>query len=535
LHATRHSLRFTVSALLALSAGFFSPVFGAPDCSSAVLRLMENYRALADESQNADGDLITALEDAIIVSPDCAPALTAAAVTVLDGEDDLIRESIQAALEIIPTQAHAILAAAKEVSHTSVEAIASMEEAAIPPAQLRPVSGGEPQTAAPASMPLPPLAFPGRNLDEIGSSLADPEAVASPFEFSLSLGSGFDSNPGTSPSEVESGYLRAGLGAKIDRTLRQGSLKAHAGYTMLDYFRRVPNFLENNHLGNVGFTFERGFGSRWNFLDQAEFRRDINPDFDGGLTTSLREQAYHTLSNRMAVAFDVNPLWQMRGGYTLTGIDYQGDSAARSEERIGHAIGVESRYQFLGVAVFSTSYEAEFVDFRHSPLDYTRHETLAGISTSLGERLAASLAGGAQFRRGGSGGDQTTPAAEGSLDWDSESAADIRWTHRYGQFDQELALLGFDQREGYQTRLIINQPLGDRLSLQASAGALVTEFERASDSLDETALTASLGLTWELMGDFELNAGYHFVQLDSPLENRDYVRHQVDVGVSRQF
>ena len=98
-----------------------------------------------------------------------------------------------------------------------------------------------------------------------------------------------------------------------------------------------------------------------------------------------------------------------------------------------------------------------------------------------------------------------------------------------------MALLGFDQREGYQTRLTINQPLGDRLSLQASAGALVTEFERASDSLDETALTASLGLTWELMGDFELNAGYHFVQLDSPLENRDYVRHQVDVGVSRQF
>ena len=467
---------------------------------------------MADNPRARPGDLITILEDAIIVSPDCAPALTGAAIHALEGQDDLVRQAIQSAIEIVPAKTEEILAAAKQSPGSSSEIAADVANQSVPPPNLFPVAGGPVQPAA------------------LGN---DP--TRSPFDVTVSTGAGFDSNPGTASSEVESAYLRAGLGAKIERVLRRGSLEVSGNYTMLDYFRRVPGFLENNQLGNVSARFERPFGSRWTFSEEAKLSRDINPDFDGGLTTSVREQAFHTIYNRVAAAFDISPLWQVSSGYTLNGIDYNGDSASRVEERLAHEIGLESGYKFAGAAVLTASYEAEFVDYHHSPLDFTRHQVLAGIRTPLGSQVSTSLAAGAQFRRGGSGGPKTSPAAELSIDWNSSDATQVHWVNRYGQFDQELALLGFEQREGYQTRFRVDHRMSDDVSIFATAGALATQFDGREGSLDETAITGGIGVTWKLVGELDVNAGYHFVQLDSPLEPRDYVRHQLDAGVTYFF
>jgi hypothetical protein len=334
---------------------------------------------------------------------------------------------------------------------------------------------------------------------------------------------------------VGSGFLRAGLGAKIERSLQNADLALNADYTLLDYFRGSPGLRQNNQLGGLGLNYRRSSGNRWTFFEEAQVRRDTNPDFDSALTTAVRSPAYQTIHNRISAAFDVTPLWQLIGGYTVNGINYTGGSPAEVEDRLSHAIGLESRHAFIGAVVLSASYEAEFVDFAHSPLDYTRHETLAGVSAPLGEQLQASLAAGAQFRRGGSGGDKATPAAEASLNWNPGAGTRVNWVNRYGQFDHELALLGFNQREGFQTLLGADQSLTDRLALHASGGLLATRFNAQATSLEETALHASVGLTWQLLGNVDLNAGYHLIQLDSPLQARDYIRHQVNLGLTHLF
>lgn len=508
------------------------------NCSTTVLQLLETFRALAEGQGKTDSDLISTIEDAMIVTPACSPALIAAAVGVLDGEDDLIRRIVQSAIEIAPEHEAAIVQAARDASRTSDDVIvAASEGMTVPPDKLIPTSGGTitVEAAEPSSPEIPWISFPVRRLDEIGASSMVVDPAAAPFDVTVSLGAGFDSNSSTSSASVDSGFLQASLGAKIQRSLQDSLLEVSADYTLLDYFRGSPNLRQHNQLGGVGLRYRRGFGNRWTFYEEADLRRDTNPDFDSALTTAVREPAYHTIYNRVAAAFDVSPLWQLNGGYTINGINYIGGSTVELEDRLGHALGLESRHHFVGAVVFSASYEAEFVDFAHSPLDYTRHETLARVSAPLGEQMEAGLAAGAQFRRGGSGGSRATPAAEASLNWEPAEATRLRWVNRYGQFDHELALLGFDQREGYQTLLGADQDLTDRLGLHASAGLLATRFDGQADSLEENAFHARLGVSWELLGDVDLNAGYHFVQLDSPLEERDYIRHQFDLGLTHNF
>ncbi len=519
---------------------FGTPAKGA-DCATVVLELLETYRALA-EGETAPGDLISTLEDAIIVTPSCAPALIGAAVGVLDGDHDLIQQVVQSALEIAPEQTDQIIAVAQQASHESDDAVAvaaakcTRPGSPTPPTDLIPTSGGERVTVTTDEAP-PAIAwvqFPARQIEEIGSPDLIWEPVNEPIEVALRLGAGFDGNSSTSPESVNSSYLRGGLGAKIQRTLSNAQWELTADYTYLEYLNNAPGLREGNHLAGLGFQYRQALGDRWTLFEELEVHRDTNPDLHGGLTTALRQPAYHTIFNRVAAAFDVSPLWQLEGGYAFTGIDYSGNSLAEIEERNAQAIGIESRREIFGSAALLGSYEVEFVDFERAPLDYTRHETLAGMSTGLGDHGQASVAAGAQFRRGGSGRSSTTPAAEASLEW-GEPTTHVRWLNRYGQFDHELALLGFDQREGYQSLLEANHALDGTTTLHASAGVLASQFESRTAALDETAWTAHLGASWQLLGDLDLNAGYHFVRLDSPLANRDYTRQQVDIGVIRTF
>lgn len=509
----------------------------ASDCATAILELLETYRALA-EGSGVRGDLISTLEDAVIMRPACAPALIAAAVGTLDGDDESVGLIVRSALEIAPEQAEEIIATALQASSHSDEAISSAllaEASSLPSTALIPTSGGDPAELAPPAPAIPWVGFPASGLTEIGSPEVVPEGLEDPVVFLFSMGAGFDSNVATAPASVDSGYGRIGLGARIHRVLENSSLEINADSTYLDYGRTTPALREENHLAGFGLRYQIGLGARWKVFEELRMRRDTNPDIQGTLTTALRQAAYHTLFNRLSASFDVTPLWQMRGGYTLSSIDSVGNTLAAIEERTAQAVGLETRHQLIGDLQVSGSYEAESVDFRNSGLDYTRHETLAGLRTSLGERLQAYLGAGAQFRRGGSGGSSATPAAETALIWTDGDATRLRWVTRYGQFDHELALLGFDQREGWQSILGTTHALTDLITLHASAGVLATGFEGATGSLHETAWTASLEATRPWYGDFDLSAGYHLVRLDSPIAARDYIRHQVDVGLTRMF
>lgn len=510
----------------------------AEDCTSAVLDLLETYRALAEGDQT-QGDLISSLEDAVIMRPACAPVLIGAAVGSIDGDDAMIERIVRSGIEIVPEQAEGIVAAAREASNLSdqaVEAAANTAASAAPPSQLIPTSGADLVTTDERTPEIAWVSFPASTLRETGSPGVILEPTPQPIPVILALGAGFDDNVSTSPQAVDSGYFRATLGAKIQKTLTNSRLEISADSTYLDYGKNAPGLREGNHLAGLGLRYQLGIGQRWTLFEEFQMRRDTNPDIHGTQSTALRQPAYHTLFNRIAAAFDVSPLWQLRGGYTFSAIDYVGNTLAAIEERSAQAVGIETLHRVIGSVQVGGSYEAEFVDFRSSNLDYTRHQTLAALHTSLGAQIQAYIAAGAQFREGGSGGSRTTPAAEASLTWMAEpQTTQLRWLNRYGQFDHELALLGFDQREGAQSLIEASHALTDLISLHASAGLLATGFQGASRSLDETAWTASLEATWHFISNFDLNAGYHLVRLDSPIATRDYTRHQVDVGLIRMF
>jgi len=553
------------------------PAPPAPDtCSEPVLRLLREYRALTDRGDSAHGDLITTLEDALITSPQCIARLTAVTVSVLDGEPSLVRQALRCALELAPTEAAAIVAAARDASRRSDDVIAETSLSLFgtdfrpePPPNLQPTSGlaaaaplsepgptavvgpaspepAEPPAPArlPATDPVPAPRFPTLGLavpdSGPGTALLVPDPASAPWEVTVSLGAGFDSNVATAPEATGSAFITAGLGAKLRRTLDGGGWEADVQYRHLDHFQEPAGFREATQLGSLDFRWGRRLANRWLLTEEFGLLRDTEPDFASGWTTSLRQPAYLTVGNRLALALEVNPLWTVQAGHGFAWLGYADRSGAAAEERLTQRAGLESRHLLWGETAASLAYQADFTDFSRSPLDFTRHGFLASVNSPLPVRdFHASLGAGAQLRRGGSGGSRDTPWTEFSLDGTLPTGTATRWTHRFGQLDQELALLGFGHREGHWSQFSAAHPLTDHWTVEGSAGVLTSRLSSPGDparpALDETALTANLGLVWELAGDLRFNAGYHFVRLDSPAADRAYDRHQVGLGVHHSF
>jgi hypothetical protein len=549
-----------------------------PDaCAEPVLRLLREYRALSDRGGASGSDLVVALEDALIEHPDCVARLTAVTVSVLDGEPDLVRQALRRALDVAPAQAAAIVSAARDASRRSDEVIAETSVSVFgtdfrtePPGDLLPTSGAsavpvpaesgtgpspvaevEPVRPQPASsVPSPrhgravPMAAP--RLPDLGFLIpeplpggsllvADPEAAA--WEGSVSLGAGFDSNVATAADATGSAFVSVGLGAKVRRALDHGGWEADASYRALDHFREPGGFREATQLGSLEVRWGREAANRWRITEEFRLNRDTEPDFGSGWTTSLRQPAYLAIGNRLAVALEVNPLWTLQAGHGFGMIGYADRSGATAEERLSQRAGLESRHLLWGGAAATAAYQAEFTDFTRSPLDFTRHGFLASLETPLPFRdFHVALGAGAQLRRGGSGGSRDTPWTEFALEGTLPTRTRTSWTHRFGQLDQELAWLGFDHREGHWSEFSASHPLTDSLTLEGGVGVLASRLSAAEGiALDETALTANLGVVWELAGDLRFNAGYHFVRLETPAPDRAYERHLVGLGVLRAF
>lgn len=359
---------------------------------------------------------------------------------------------------------------------------------------------------------------------------------SSPLRVAVGAQAGYDSNVNTAPKKdkQDSYYTGGGVGVFYALANERTRLDLGGNFAVL-WYDDPPDedslFYNTRLTANLGHTIDR----RLKITNNGMIAYEVEPDYLIGASSALRNGQYLYWYDRTAVWYDVTPRLSSETSYAVHGVNYESNDLSRTEDRIGHIFGELLRYALNDTTGVRLEYRYGILDYQEAPYDSNSHYVLAGIDHQLSEYATATFMGGAENREYDIGGDSFwKPYGEAAVRYQFSEDTSVRWMARYGLEDNEV--FGFRDRISFRTGLNFTHRIADRLTANAGAAYVRSRFESegGGDIVDD-AISLHAGLTYELMQNLSLNAGYYFTTYSSDDDYRNYDRHRVVVGATSAF
>lgn len=359
-----------------------------------------------------------------------------------------------------------------------------------------------------------------------------------PFSTTVSADFGWDSNANASSVDPEErAYTRAGIDARWLGGDRRTNLTLGGSFSAIYYFDGVEG-AQRDVFYNARITadFRHQVNRRMLIGNNFYLTYENEPDFVIGESASRRIDQYLYGYNSTWLSY----AWTRRVStvtrYTLDGITYDEDVVGYSEDRLTQTFSQEGRYLLNALTTLVGEYRFAYANYDSINRDYLSNYLLVGFDHSFSRDLTGTVRAGAQIRDSDAYGTKTTPYAELALRYRTGKYSNLHWVTRIGEEDAELT--SYEERYSYRSSLSYNQEFTQYLRGNAGVTYVHNDFQEGvfgQNDYNEDTLALSLGLSYRIMSNVDVNASYYFTTISSDDEFREYDRHRVSLGVSASF
>ncbi len=379
----------------------------------------------------------------------------------------------------------------------------------------------------------------GQGLLGIGQKSDYKENV--PFKLNVSALSGYDriSYTDTSNTDVDSGFVGAGLGFIFAKSDRITEITTGGDFDALYYFNKGPGDKNTNYNTRANFNIQHAASRRLTVSNNLYAAYEIEPDFNIGVSNAIPSGQYFYGYNNFAVSYAWSERFATTASYTFSGIKYQDDDLGQFENRLTNIVALQFSYKLSRTTALTAEYRYEKDTYPDSPADqinpdYTAHYLLVGVDQAWSPTLAASARVGAQFYDSDRNQD-IAPYLEASLNLATSRHSSLRWYNLLGYNGSQVG--EFDARYSYSTGIIADYQFSERFTGNMGLGYVYSDYQ-ASDTVsgaNENQFYGSLGMNYKINKNVAVQASYSFTTINSDISFNDYNRHYTTVGLNASF
>lgn len=358
-----------------------------------------------------------------------------------------------------------------------------------------------------------------------------------PLKVGVGAWAGYDSNATTSRGgkAEETAYY----GGRA--SLRYAYVTSHTRFDLRFHFTGLKQEAGGGTLDDMVYNsrLKADLGHRFNervsMVNNAMIAWEVEPDFMVAASSALRDDQYLYFWDRAALWLSLTNRLTSVTSYTVEGVSFESDRLASTEDRLSHTFGQQMRFAWSSQTSVKAEYRHGITDYDSAPLDSKSHYLLAGVDQQFGDAALLTLLGGAEYRDYDAFAGIWKPYAEGSLLYRVSDATTLRWLARAGLENNEVS--GFENRYSIRTGVTATHALSDRLGVSAGVAYVYSELEGVGSARDasESGIQAHADVTYAVLPNLDLSAGYQFTAHESDDNDRDYDRHRLSVAATTTF
>jgi hypothetical protein len=360
-----------------------------------------------------------------------------------------------------------------------------------------------------------------------------------PVQIYATVSGGYDDNVNTQQSSKQGSAFTNG-NVILDYTFGDPRLQLilNAGGGGSYYYEHVNGQQYDIDLkGAVGITYKSSPRLTLGSTLLAEYLTEPNFDSPGGLNSRNGNYLYTT--DKVFVAYNWSQRFSTKTSYTFEAYNYENNTVGLLSNRVSSTFGNEFHFQLVPTTSLVAEYRYGIITYEDAALDSTTHFALGGIDHTFNPRLSASLRGGAEFRSYDQDGDRSAPYFEGTVSYALGKRVSVSWNSHYGLEEPELS--GSQSRTtfrtGFQTRFNLTSRITSTVDLYYihdqyhafTSGMVVTP------AFTENTFDGNLSLRYAITPLIGVQGGYHYTDITSDSQFREYSRNRVSAGVSLTF
>ena len=362
-----------------------------------------------------------------------------------------------------------------------------------------------------------------------------------PVQIYASISGGYDDNVNTLQSSKQGSAFSSG-NVILDYTFGDPrlQLQLNGGAGGSYYYEHVSGQNYDIDLkAAVGITYKSSPRLTLGSTLLIDYLTEPNFNTPGGLNSRNGNYLYTT--DKAFVAYIWSQRFSTKTSYTFEAFNYENNTVGAFSNRVSNTFGNEFHFQLVPTSSLVAEYRYDIITYEDAALDSTTHFALGGIDHTFNPRLSASLRGGAEFRSYDQGGDRSAPYFEGSIIYALGKRVSVTWNNHYGLEEPDAA--GLQSRTTFRTGLQTKVNLTSRISSTVDLYYVHDDYPSFTSGtppvftpgFTENTFDGNLSLRYAITPLFGVQAGYHYTDITSDIQFREYSRNRVFAGVSLTF
>jgi hypothetical protein len=360
-----------------------------------------------------------------------------------------------------------------------------------------------------------------------------------PVQILAFISGGYDDNVGTQQSGKQGSSFTSG-NVILDYTFGDPrlQLKLDGGAGGTYYYQHVSGQdYDVDFRGAVSITYKSSPRLTLGSTLLVEYLTEPSFDNLGGLNSRNGNYLYTT--DKIFADYAWSQRFSTKTSYTFEAYNYDNNAVAAFSNRVSNTFGNEFQFQLVPTTSLVAEYRYSIITYETASLNSTTHFALGGIDHIFNPRLSASLRGGAEFRSYDSDGDRTVPYFEGSLIYALGKRVSVSWNNHYGL--EEPGAPGSQSRTtfrtGFQTKFNLTSRISSSVDLYFVHDdyPAFTSGTTVTPGFTENTFDGNLSFRYAITPLIGVQAGYHYTDINSDIQFRQYSRNRAFAGVSLTF
>ncbi len=365
-----------------------------------------------------------------------------------------------------------------------------------------------------------------------------------PVKLSVSVQGGYDDNVNTTSVNQQGSpftNVNAGLTYAFGSPRTQITLGAGAGFTYYWDHPQTLGGINNDYDINIylNLAVTHKVSPRLTLSALAYISYQTEPDFSIAAGLNHRAGNYFYTNDKFTAAYLWTPRFSTATSYTFGALNYDDQAAGFFQDRIENTIGNEFRFLLWPTTTLVAEYRIQWVNYEYVPNNSVTNYILGGFDHNFSPRLTASFRGGAQFRDNETGGDETSPYFEGTVNYAVGKQTAISWNANYGiqEPDQNFS----QSMQTFRTGLTATHNFTPRITGTLGVYYEHDDFQNSfvpgavTNGSTQEDIDLAITLRYAITRYLGIQVGYNYTDLWSDIPLQGYTRNRFWGGLNFIF
>lgn len=387
---------------------------------------------------------------------------------------------------------------------------------------------------------------PGQGLYYVGSEAQ--ETIPLRWVVGSSVFHDDNVNPGSGASEDGSLGVNPYVGLSFVNITPQTTWDVYARLGLIYYFTAPEGVSDTNNQSRAGVNLTHRVSERLRFSSRNFISYELNPDYSYGVASSARTGEYLYWQTDNSVGFRWSERLGTYTGFKLTGTSYSDSS---NNDQLTSELYNQFRYQLGPQSVLTGDYRYAQNSSSGDAVDSSDQYLLAGLEHRFSPNTIGIVRAGMQLHDVEGDESYNSPYLEFAMNSQVSQQFSVRAFARYGiesndtvQFHPDDGYSLFNDVQTFRIGISSEYVISPMFSIfggvdyiptsYAGGSQLNAPFANVSD-LDRDLINAHIGVSAKFNDYLTGTLSYNYTDSTSDIENDDYTRNRINLGISAEF